>query len=372
MNSRRLVIKKTIIMTVMIILFVLIVSGSIANSLSKDRFIDRLITKKIEINGSMQWISMTENQHKSGKPVVLFLHGGPGSANISLLNQITPGINDHAIIVNWDQRNAGKSFSIFKSRKALSFEQNIEDAHELTQYLKDFFNVDKITLIGFSAGTALGIMLVDRYPEDYDLYISVAQMVNGQQGESLSLEYTIKKAQELNDTKALSELEKIHFDFTKPKEILKNTQKQRKYLLKYGGVYHNYDNYSHEAKSLWQSKEYTFSDFVFWPMASLVSLKAMWHEVVLLKIEELVPVVNVPIVFFCGKYDMNNPTLLVKEYYENLVAPKGKELVLFEHSAHAIFWDEQERFEAEVIKALDKYTKIKNHTPPNNANYLLR
>src|SRR5690554_2599 len=357
MNSRKLGIAKMTIIIITIILSVLLILGNVVNYLSQNRSVSRLMTKKIEINGSMQWITISEELGSIDKPVVLFLHGGPGSANLSLLNQISPGLNDHAIIVNWDQRNAGKSFSIFQSKNSLSFEQNIEDAHVLTQYLKEKYEVDRISLIGFSAGTALGIMLIDRYPDDYDLYISVAQMVDGQRGELLSLDYNQRKAQELNDTKAISELEKIKFDFSNPQEILKNTQKQRKYLLKYGGVYHNFDSYNHEGKSLWTSREYSFLDFVFWPIASSTSLNAMWHEVVLLKIDELVPVVDIPIVFFCSKYDMNNPTSLVKEYYQEVVATEGKEFILFEHSAHGVFWDEPERFEAEVIKALEKYTR---------------
>jgi len=58
---------------------------------------------------------------------------------------------------------------------------------------------------------------------------------------------------------------------------------------------------------------------------------------------------------FQAHYDMNNPTILVKDYYDTLIAPQGKEFILFENSAHGIFWDEPERFEAEVIKSLDKY-----------------
>lgn len=63
----------------------------------------------------------------------------------------------------------------------------------------------------------------------------------------------------------------------------------------------------------------------------------MWDEIVLLKIDELVPAVNVTIIIFCGKYDMNNPTSLVKEYYEESDTSEGKEFILFEQSAHDIF-----------------------------------
>lgn len=357
MKGRKLVIAKMVIVTIILVVAVLLVLGNLANYLSKDRSVSRLITKKIDINGSKQWISLSEEIRSSDKPLVLFLHGGPGSANLSLLNQISPGLKDHAIIVNWDQRNAGKSFSIFQSKNSLSLEQNIEDAHVLTQYLKEKYDVDRISLIGFSAGTALGIMLIDRFPDDYDLFISVAQMVDGRRGELLSLDYTLKHAREINDSKAIGRLEKIEFDFSNRQEIVKDTQNQRKYLIKYGGVYHHFDSYNHEAKSLWTSWEYTFFDFIFWPLASSISLNAMWDEIVLLKVDELVPAVNTPIVFFSGKYDMNNPTSLVEEYYEKLVASESKELILFDHSAHGVFWDEPERFEAEVIKALEKYTR---------------
>jgi len=70
----------------------------------------------------MQWISFSEELPGIDKPVVLFLHGGPGSANLTLLKQVAPSLYNHAIVVNWDQRNAGKSFRIFQSRTALSFE----------------------------------------------------------------------------------------------------------------------------------------------------------------------------------------------------------------------------------------------------------
>lgn len=355
MKRAKLRVVKMVIITLVSILFISFLLGYVMNNLSKDRTVNRLILEKLVINEAVQWISVSEEPSGNNKPVVLFLHGGPGSANLSLLNQLCPGLNDYAVIVNWDQRNAGKSFSFFQSRHSLNFEQIIEDAHILTQYLKEKYKVEKITLMGFSAGTAIGIMLVDRYPDDYDLFISVAQMVDGRRGEILSLEYVLKKAQENNDTKAIRDLEKIKFDFSKPQEILKNTQRQRKYLLKYGGVYHNFYSYAHESKSLWTSREYSFFDFITWPFASLVSLKAVWHEVVLLKIDELAPAVDLPIIFFSGQYDMNNPMILVKEYYEKLDAPNGKEFILFEHSAHGIFWDEPERFKSETIRVLEKY-----------------
>lgn len=74
MNSRKLVITKMTIKVIMLVLSVLLVLGNVANYLSKDRSVNRLITKKIDINGSMQWISLSEELRSSDKSVVLFLH----------------------------------------------------------------------------------------------------------------------------------------------------------------------------------------------------------------------------------------------------------------------------------------------------------
>lgn len=325
------------------------------NTLQKNRDVPGLILERVEINGSTQWISLTEKPSESHKPVTLFLHGGPGSANISLLNTLCPGLKEHTVVVNWDQRNAGKSFQLFSSKSDLTLEQIVEDGHVLTQYLKEKYGVEKISLLGFSAGTVPGLLLMDRYPEDYHLFMSVSQMVHGKRGELLSLEYVLQKAKERNDLEAINKLKKISFDFSDPKSILKNTQRQREYLLQYGGVYHLYESYAHEAWSLWKAKEYTLFDFIFWPLASQISLRAMWPELVLIEMDRLVPAVTVPIVFLSGVHDWNNPTHLVQEYYESIDAPMGKEIILFEHSAHGIFWDEPERFEKEVIYSLNKY-----------------
>jgi pimeloyl-ACP methyl ester carboxylesterase len=54
---------------------------------------------------------------------------------------------------------------------------------------------------------------------------------------------------------------------------------------------------------------------------------------------------------------MNSLAILVKDYDDKLIAPQGKEFILFEHAAHGIIWDEPQRFEAEVLKALAIFSR---------------
>ncbi len=326
--------------------------GAALMNLSKVKTKNQPVLEKIEINGLYQWISMSDTRTPAVKPIVLFLHGGPGSANMALLNQNCPGLAEAAVIVNWDQRGAGKSFSIWQPLGALSLEQSIADAHVLTQYLKEKFQVKKITLLGFSAGSTLGVLLAQRYPQDYARYIGVGQEVDGTRAEQLSLQFTINAARAVGDEKAVKKLENISYDFSHPETIYKQINLQRTYLLRYGGVYHHYTSYSHEAASLWKANEYSFFDFLAFPLASSLSLKTYFHEIVQVNLLAQVPALEIPVVFISGRYDMNTPLSLVEEYYTHLQAPEGKNLLIFEDSAHAVFWDEPQHFEAALIEIL--------------------
>ena len=198
--------------TLTVTIIFLIVAGIVINivmQFSKYKMENRLSLEKVELNNHDQWISLSELTTPAQKPVLLFLHGGPGVANLSILNMLCPNLEKNAVVVNWDQRGAGKSFNLWHYWQDLSLEQNISDAHALTKYLKDKFKVDKISLMGYSAGSVLGMMLIKRYPEDYNLFIGMGQVVDGKRAELLSLDYTLKKAREAVTKKILRNWKKF-------------------------------------------------------------------------------------------------------------------------------------------------------------------
>nr|WP_274537205.1 hypothetical protein [Blautia pseudococcoides] len=61
--------------------------------------------------------------------------------------------------MNWDQRNVGKTYFANDPAAVLQTmcaERVLEDVHEVTTYLKQQFNKEKIILAGHSWGTVLG------------------------------------------------------------------------------------------------------------------------------------------------------------------------------------------------------------------------
>jgi pimeloyl-ACP methyl ester carboxylesterase len=308
------------------------------------------VIEQVELGGDRQWISIRGSDIHN--PVLLFLHGGPGSANLAKLRVQVPELEQHFVVVNWDQRGAGKSGSPGFDLTTLTRQQLVADAHELVDVLKKRFGVEKIYLLGFSWGTVLGLSLVDQYPDDFTAFISVSQVVDYVEGEKLSLNYARQVAKNAGNTQAITELATIEPAYTSPDWYAQLTT-ERKWLLQFGGVYHTAKSYTHEIWMMLIAPEYSLVEFAFWPASSSNALKQMWPELMKINFFEQVPLVRCPIYFFVGRYDANSPWQLSEAYYQKLNAPAGKHLIWFENSAHDIFFDEPRQLEQQVLKILE-------------------
>jgi pimeloyl-ACP methyl ester carboxylesterase len=304
---------------------------------------------QVELGGLRQWISIRGSD--AGNPVLLFLHGGPGSANLAKLRIECPGLEDQFVAVSWDQRGSGKTHTLRMRESDLTLEQLREDARQLVVYLRARFGGRKIYLMGFSWGTTLGLMTVRDHPEDFLGYIGVSQVVSYAEGERLSLAYARGIARETDNRKAVEELERIDPAY-RSDDWYAQLMRERSWLLKFGGVYHTADNYRHEMRMLFGASEYSFLDFAWWPMGSDLSIRVLWPELMRLDFFESAPRIEVPVVFLAGRYDYNAPTELIQAYFERLQAPQGKHLIWFEESAHDIFFDQPDKLMEELTKMI--------------------
>ncbi|MDD4363781.1 MAG: alpha/beta fold hydrolase [Atribacterota bacterium] len=122
----------------------------------------------VDINGTKQWINIYGENINN--PVLMYLHGGPGSSTSDIDYVITRKWADVYTVVTWDQRNCGKSYDEEQNDIELTRDIFMEDGKGMTEFIRDYLSVDKITILGHSWGSIYGANLVLEYPEYYECF----------------------------------------------------------------------------------------------------------------------------------------------------------------------------------------------------------
>jgi len=124
---------------------------------------------------------------KADAPVMLFLHGGPGSPEYAFMRQTSRGLEDDFVMVYWEQRGAGMSFAGVAAED-LTLEKMLADTAELATILAERFGKEKVFLMGHSWGSLLGMSTIRIHPELFHAYFGVGNVASQYEGERLSLE----------------------------------------------------------------------------------------------------------------------------------------------------------------------------------------
>jgi len=322
---------------------------------------DSLVTlEKISLGGIKQWISIRAKDVKN--PILLYLHGGPGTPVMPLFRHFQAPLEDYFIVVQWEQRGAGKSFSWRIPKESMTIEQFISDLHELIELLCKRFNKEKIYLMGHSWGSVLGIMAVQSYPQLFHAYIGVGQASDTVETEKIMYQFVLNKSKELDDKKVVKVLKKIGPPFEGMKPPYVNFykggyfSKMRVYGLvaRFGGLIYNFNGYSSFIKGFFRylpllKPEYTLLDLIRITQGNFFSTKTMMKELLTINLFEQIPEIKVPVYFLMGRHDYNWSAELAKKYFDVLKAPK-KEFIWFEKSAHAPNGEEPAKFNKIIIE----------------------
>ena len=96
------------------------------------------------------------------------------------------GWEDYFTVVEWDQRGAGKTYLINDPRAVaptMTRERFVEDAEEMTAWLRKDLGKPKIFVWGHSWGSYLGLELARRHPDWLYAYIGTGQVTNSPESE---------------------------------------------------------------------------------------------------------------------------------------------------------------------------------------------
>lgn len=138
--------------------------------------------QQLLINGSEQTIMI--NGDDRSNPLLLFLHGGPGTPQIGYARKYQNKLEKHFTVVNWDQRGAGLSYSKEIPGSSMTLDQLTADTIHLTERLCKQFTRQKIYIAGYSWGSVLALHVLQERPDLYYAYIGISQVVNIQKEET--------------------------------------------------------------------------------------------------------------------------------------------------------------------------------------------
>ena len=283
--------------------------------------------EKISLGGVDQWISL--RSRNTSNPVMLFLHGGPGTANISFARKSQRLLEQDFTVVNWDQRGSGRSYSRDLRREDMTIDRFVTDAEELVESLERRFAQEKIFLVGHSWGSIVGAMLAGKRPELFRAYIGIGQVVHMARGEELSYSFTLDEAEKRGHGRAVRQLRRIG---RPPYKDLASAGIQRKWLGRFNGATYRGSPVGTLLRYL-SLRDTRPLDFLRFIRGAMFSLRSLEDEQMKVDLFNDLPEIEVPVQFCCGRRDYNVPQELVVEYVRELRAPR-KRVVWFERSAH--------------------------------------
>jgi len=273
---------------------------------------------------------------------LLFLAGGPGGSQMSTERYNLAKLEDYFVVVNWEQPGAGKSFDAV-DRSTITVDRYIEDAHALVSQLKQRFNQKKVYVLGESWGSALGIMLVQRYPEDFHAFIGTGQMIAFLETDIKDYNLALKLAQERGDFK---KVEKLTKQGTPPYYGKGMSWKEAAFLMDTYDYMNANPEIAQDNGNTFRdlaAPEYGLYDKVSWFRGVIETLDVVYPQLWDVDFRKQATKLDVPVYFLIGRHDINAPTEFVEQYYEILDAPY-KEIVWFEHSGHNPWVSEADRF----------------------------
>lgn len=275
-------------------------------------------------------------------PVLLFLHGGPGSPEIAFTQDNPTGLEKLFTVCWWEQRGSGMSYNRHIPAETMTLDQMMADAVAMANYLKKRFGKEKIYVMGHSWGSVLGLMTVQHSPELFEAYIGIGQVVRQEESEKLAYAYMLDQFRAAGNGKMVRKLERFPID--------QGADISMKYLgirsvgmaMLGIGVMHESTSVMDSVKTVLRYKGYTWREKLKFPLGGSFSLKYLWGTVIKNDFGQKVPSLDVPVYILQGRFDYQVSYALAKEFARGLKAPV-KGFYTFENSAHSPCFEEPEK-----------------------------
>ncbi len=269
-------------------------------------------------------------------------------------------LEDDFVVVYWDQRACGKSFSRAIPPQSLTLEQLITDTSELIQALTQRFNVAQLYVTGFSFGGTIAALAASRHPELVRAVVCVDLDVQFDVAERVAYDFALEQATHRSNKRALRELRRIG---PPPHLNSKSFGTRAKWVTNFGGA-NRQETYTRlllkTLRQLVLSRDYALSDIVGTLRGMGFTQDQLLPDLANLDLFQMLPRLDIPVFLLQGRHDYVAPASSAEQYYQTLHAPKGKQLIWFDESAHMPQYEEPGKFRETLLT-------IKHHCEEGSA-----
>jgi len=261
------------------------------------------VLEQVPVNDTQQWILI--RSENVANPVVLFVHGGPGTAQLTLMRKNTQPLEKYFTVVNWDQRRAAKSFAAGRDDPGMTIGLFVDDIVDLGSYLAKRFDKKKIVLVGHSWGSVIGLLAASKRPDLFSAYIGIGQMSRMAESELISYKWTLQQAETAADQSSVDKLTAIGPPPYTGSNWRSKFLTERRILGKHGGEYYGSKTgaFGVVLRNLVFSREYTVLDRINFFRGVFQSVDALYPELSRTDLFIQVPEVKVPVYFCLGRHD---------------------------------------------------------------------
>jgi pimeloyl-ACP methyl ester carboxylesterase len=320
--------------------------------------------RQVDIGGITQWISVRGNDRRN--PILLYVHGGPGAAEMVESYGYQRPWEDFFTVVQWDQRGAGKTYASNTPEAmapGMTIDGMVSDAEAVIRYLMAAYGKKKIFVLGHSWGSVVGLEIARRHPEWLHAYLGAGQIANQRESEAIGYQWALAQAKAEGNQNAIRDLEALAPYPGPPGQLtIQRIGAQRQWLMHYGGLAWGRRDFTpfDDARKL--SPDYSDAELAAIDKGSLYSLTYLLPPLESLDFAKQTRF-ECPMFLFNGRHDYSTSHEVAARWFATVSAPM-KKLFWFEDSAHMMMQEQPGRFLMHLVNDVRPLAVAAGDAPP--------
>ena len=300
----------------------------------------------VKIGGIEQWLTIRGQDRNN--PVLLILHGGPGDVTSPWGYVYFHDWEKYFTVVQWDQRGAGRTFQKTGEsiESTMTIDRMIQDGIELSEYLRQHLNKEKIVLVGHSWGSLLGLLIAKAKPELFYAFVGTGQVPSSaMEANVVAHRLALQWARAAKNPEALADLNRIG-----PPPYKDGTDGWG-VLYKWRNACEGPGRDVFLASTLYYALSnpgYALRDFNYSQDGQILSGNKLFDQITTLDHKRLEGSFNLPIFVIQGENDCTTPAELAHKYLDSVSAPR-KHFILIPGEGHFAAFIKSDEFLKDLV-----------------------